>query len=343
MSANRQDERAVSVDQVLLGGQAVIEGVMMRGPHCIATAVRRRDGAIILHHEEFVPLSRRSSFWKLPLFRGIAGFFEMTVIGIRMLNFSAAVAMDEEHSGDNGSEGTGLQRGGARGWGLALTVAISLALAVGLFFVVPLVLTTSLFDVSQNPVTFNLTAGVIRLSLFLGYLSLIARIPDVGRLFMYHGAEHKTVFAYERERTVSVQAAQRQSRFHPRCGTSFLLVVVVASIVLFALVDAAILYFAGAITLPLRLLWHLLLLPLVAGGSYEAIRFSASHADTVLGRAIMLPGLLLQRLTTREPSEDQLQVAVAALQSALGELTEGGTGAMTGETPHVELLRDDEH
>ncbi|MGA9120251.1 MAG: DUF1385 domain-containing protein [Bacteroidota bacterium] len=340
-SKEQQSNKALSSDQILLGGQAVIEGVMMRGPQSIATAVRRRDGVIVVHKEAFIPLTRRYRIWRFPILRGVAGFFEMTVLGIRMLNFSADVAIhDGEPEGEEAKVGEKHGKG-AGGWSLALAVLVSLTVAVGLFFVVPILLATTLFSVSQDPLVFNFAAGSIRLLIFLSYLALIARIPDVRRLFMYHGAEHMTVFAFEREKTVTAEAASRQSRFHPRCGTSFLLIVVFASIVLFSLVDAVILYSTGSITLPLRLLWHLLLLPLVAGSSYEVIRFSARHAETVLGRLIMKPGLLLQRLTTRVPTEDQLEVAVAALQAALEQtqdLPVAQAEAGSGESLRVAAL-----
>ncbi len=308
---------SLPANQILLGGQAVIEGVMMRGPKSIATAVRRKDGSISIHKEPFIPLALRSKFWKLPIVRGVGGFFEMMLLGIRMLNFSASVAMEDLE--EDSHQPTKTRSRTRDRIGTALALLVSLAFAVGLFFVVPLLLTTTVFNVSQEPLLFNLLSGAIRLSIFLGYLAAIARVPDVRRLFMYHGAEHMTVFAYERERLLSVATARAQSRFHPRCGTSFLLIVVVASIILFAFADTVILAALGTITLPLRLLWHLLLLPLVAGASYEIIRFSARHAGTTLGRAVTMPGLVLQRLTTRIPTDDQLEVALAALRAALDE------------------------
>lgn len=308
---------ALPANQILLGGQAVIEGVMMRGPESIATAVRRKDGSITIHKEPFVPLALRSRFWSIPVIRGIGGFFEMLSVGIRMLNFSASVAMQDLEAGNGAGSPAKPKRKTNERVGTAVAFGVSLVLAVGLFFVVPLVVATALFDVSQEPLAFNLLAGGIRLMIFLGYLAAIAQLPDVRRLFMYHGAEHMTVFAYERTRTMSVEAARTQSRFHPRCGTSFLLIVVVASIIVFAVADTVILALLGTITLPLRLLWHLVLLPLIAGASYEVIRYSARHAGTLVGRCIVAPGLLLQRLTTRVPTEDQLAVAVAALTAAL--------------------------
>ncbi|HEX9006975.1 MAG TPA: DUF1385 domain-containing protein, partial [Bacteroidota bacterium] len=190
---------------------------------------------------------------------------------------------------------------------------------IALFFVTPLVLTSWLFNVTQDPFLFNLTAGLIRLGIFLGYLTAIAQLKDVKRLFMYHGAEHKTVFAYEKERVLDAAAASRHSRFHPRCGTSFLLVVMLVAIVLFAMLDTVLVGVLGRITLPIRLVAHLLLLPVVGGASYEVIRFAARHAGTLWGRIAVAPGLWLQRITTSEPDGSQLEVAVAALCAALGQ------------------------
>jgi len=332
MAQQNTGDTPLPSNQILLGGQAVIEGVMMRGPERIALAVRRADGTITVRTEGFVPLAMRKRIWAFPLLRGVSGFFEMMLVGIRMLNVSASLAM-RDLADDSSSPGSGRKEKA----GTIIAVVISLAFAVGLFFVIPLLVTTAMFQVSQDPLRFNLLAGLIRLAIFLAYLAAIARIPDVKRLFMYHGAEHMTVFGYERMRQVSVEAARIQSRFHPRCGTSFLLIVVVASIVLFAVADSIVIASVGVITVPLRLLWHLLLLPLVAGASYEVIRFSAKYSWFWVGRLITLPGLWLQRLTTRPPTEDQLEVAVAALDAALDVRGEdlNGHSAATSELKYA--------
>jgi len=325
MARPNNRETPLPSNQILLGGQAVIEGVMMRGPDRIAMAVRRANGSITIRTEDFVPLALKNRLWAFPLLRGVTGFFEMMLVGIRMLNVSASLAM-QDLTDDQSSPLSGTKEKA----GTIIAVVISLAVAAGLFFVIPLLVTTAMFEVSQDPLRFNIVAGLIRLGIFLGYLAAIARIPDVKRLFMYHGAEHMTVFGYERLRQVSVEAARVQSRFHPRCGTSFLLIVVVASIVLFALADSIVIASVGVITVPLRLLWHLLLLPVVAGASYEVIRFSAKYSRLWVGRIITLPGLWLQRLTTRPPTDEQLEVAVAALDAALELPGEGRGGQAAG-------------
>jgi uncharacterized protein YqhQ len=298
---------------MMVGGQAVIEGVMMRAQGRIATAVRRADGTIVVRREDFIPVGKRFPILAAPVLRGAAGIIEMLMIGISTLNYSAEIAMADERSSAHGAAEPEHQSRLM----LGVTVAVALALAIALFFVTPLVLTSLAFSVDQNPFLFNALAGAIRLVLFLVYLVLIAQMKDVKRLFAYHGAEHKTVFAYERGGELSVANAACQSRFHPRCGTSFLLVVMISAIAIFALVDGLLILQLGKITLPVRLLTHLPLIPLVGGLSYELIRFSARFADSGPGRWVVAPGLWLQKITTAEPDAAQLEVAIAALQAAL--------------------------
>jgi uncharacterized protein YqhQ len=295
---------------LLVGGQAVLEGVMMRGPDTVATAVRRPDGTIAVHAERFIPLSRRSRLLGLPVLRGAAGVVEMLTLGIRMLNFSAEVAMESE----------GRQEARARGMniGLGLTVAFSLLAGAALFMVTPVAVATVFFAVDQQPLAFNLVAGAIRMTIFLTYLAGITLMPDIRRVFEYHGAEHKTVAAHEAGGALTPASAATFSRFHPRCGTSFLLVVMLASIALFALGDTAVLVFTGSITFPIRIVVHLAMIPLVGGLSYEALRFTARHAGSLAGRWMVAPGLWLQRITTREPDEAQIEIAIVALRRALG-------------------------
>lgn len=316
---NSGDPHALAV----VGGQAVIEGVMMRAKGRIATAVRRGDGTIVVRREDFVPAAKRYPFLAFPILRGAAGIVEMLMIGIRILNFSAEVAMEDERKKEAPSHESAPQSR----FMLGVTVLVALLLAVALFFVTPLVLTSLAFSADQDPVLFNALAGLVRLALFLGYLAAIARMKDVRRLFAYHGAEHKVVFAYEKGGDLTVEAAACQTRFHPRCGTSFLLVVMIAAIAVFALLDGMLILWFGTLTLPLRLLTHLPLIPLVGGLSYELIRISARHAEQGVGRLLVAPGLWLQRITTREPDAGQLEVAITALHAALEEA--GGEGSTT--------------
>lgn len=314
MSSSKENREA----PISIGGQAVIEGVMMRSGNTVATAVRRADGNIIVQRISFRSLAERLSFLRLPMFRGALGLIEMMVIGIRTLNYSAEVSLDDETKESQNDRKAGGKKG-ENSWRLGLTVAFSLLIGIAFFFVAPLVLTSLLFTVEHQPFPFNGVAGGIRVLLLLGYLSAISLSSEIRRVFEYHGAEHKAVFAFEKGEPLTVESAARQSRFHPRCGTSFLLIVMVASILLFSLFDALLISWLGELTLPIRLLTHLPLIPLVGGISYECIRASAKHSETYFGALVAAPGLWLQRITTREPLPDQLEVALTALRAALGQ------------------------
>jgi len=304
-----------------VGGQAVLEGVMMRAPGMVATAVRRANGEIVVKKEPQLTLSERYPIFMLPILRGAVGLIEMMVIGVRTLNFSAEVAMQDagQSAGFNGNgrqEAASSMKDNLR---LGVTVAFSLAVGVAVFFVTPLVVTTFFFDVEQEPLWFNLIAGGVRIGILLGYLVAISLLKDIRRLFEYHGAEHKAVFAFEKGEPLTVEAAARQSRFHPRCGTSFLLIVMFVAIVLFSLLDAALIQWLGDLNVLVRVATHLPLIPLVGGVSYEFIRASAKRSETAIGKLVVAPGLWLQQITTREPDASQLEVALVALRSALGQ------------------------
>ena len=306
-----------------IGGQAVIEGVMMRAPGRVATAVRRLDGNILVKRQPHTPLTERHRFLRWPVLRGAVGLVDMLSLGISALNFSADIAAQDAHTAGSKNDGGGnspapRRRSQTRAM-LALTLIVALALGVGLFFVVPLLAATYLFDVEQTALAFNLTAGVVRISILLAYLGLISLMPDIRRLFCYHGAEHKSIFAFELNRPLTVDSARGRSRFHPRCGTSFLLIVMVAAILAFSVLDALLLEVCGELTIWQRLVTHLPLIPLIGGVSYEAIKFSARHSGTRWGRMLVAPGLWLQTITTKEPDDAQLEVALVALRSALGQ------------------------
>ena len=297
-----------------IGGQAVIEGVMMRAPGAVATAVRRANGAIVVQKQAFRSLVERMKFLNVPVIRGAVGLIDMMYLGIKTLNWSAEVAMlDIEPEKKNGSAKTDKSN-----WSLLLSLVFALALGLGIFFVIPLFLTTKVFQLEQQALKFNLVAGAIRISILLGYLAAISLMKDVKRLFQYHGAEHKSIFAFELNDVLLPPIVKRHTRFHPRCGTSFLLIVMVVSILCFALLDAGFIKWIGEITLATRLALHLPLIPVVGGMSYEVIKFSAKHSTTWWGRIIVAPGLWLQKITTKEPDESQLEVAIVALNCALG-------------------------
>lgn len=304
-----------------IGGQAVIEGVMMRAPGSVATAVRRQDGSITVRKEAYVSFGEKIRVSKIPVLRGAVGLVDMMYLGIKTLNFSAEVAMRDNEAAAAKKNGSRPSNGSPKKQStlaLAVTLVVALSVGIAIFFVTPLVLTTMLFDVEKTAVLFNVTAGLIRIGILLVYLAAISAMRDVRRLFQYHGAEHKSVFAFEQNDTLTVSTAQRHSRFHPRCGTSFLLVVMFVAILSFALLDALTISILGELTLGVRVLTHLPFIPIVGGVAYEFIKFSAKHSSTWWGTLVIAPGLWLQTITTKEPDEHQLEVALVALRCALG-------------------------
>ncbi|HTG32604.1 MAG TPA: DUF1385 domain-containing protein [Thermoanaerobaculia bacterium] len=303
--------------ELLVGGQALIEGVMMRSPGAYGVAVRRPDGSIAFQRGKVASLARRYPFLKLPILRGVAVLFQSLALGIRSLNFSAEQAMpeaekkaeaaqDAKATGDNGDKSN---------WAIAGSMAVGLGLGAVVFLLVPLWLTrlseTYLFG-SLSSLAFNLVDGALRALFFLAYIFLISRMKDIHRVFQYHGAEHKVVFAWEKQVPLTVENARAQSRLHPRCGTSFLLFVLLVSILVFSFIPK---------TLPFLLMYggRLLLVPVIAGLSYEVLRFTAKHQAAPLFALLVAPGLALQRITTQEPTDDMLEVAIAALEEALRE------------------------
>ena len=291
-----------------IGGQAVIEGVMIRSPERVATAVRSPDGNISVQAYPYISLVKRVRGLGLPIFRGIVTFAEMTVLGVRTLTYSASIAIPDEQT--------------ESGWKHALLdwliTATAIVAGLGLFLALPLAVANA-FGLTNNPLAFNFVAGTVRATILLGYLWVLGRVPDLRRVFAYHGAEHKAVFAYEADEELTVATARRYSRFHPRCGTSFLLIVVFVAIVAYAVIDAAFaVLMERAPTLIERIATHFLFLPIVAGASFEALKASGTYRNSAIVRALIAPGLWLQRLTTREPDDEQLEVAVAAARASLG-------------------------
>jgi uncharacterized protein YqhQ len=274
------------------GGQAVIEGVMMRGQKTMVTAVRCPGGGLAMDTQ---PLGGIYSgrLRRTPLIRGIIILIEVMVLGIKTLLYSANVSLEEE-------------KAEISGWLVWLLVAASLGLAVALFFMAPLFLTNLLKPYITSSLVFSLIEGFIRAAIIVLYLGLIGLVPDIKRYFAYHGAEHKAVNAYEDGAPLEIEATRKYSTAHVRCGTSFLFVVLIIAIIVFALV--------GRPTLWLMVLSRVLLIPVIAALSYEVIYFSGRHTGNRLVRAILSPGLWLQSLTTREPDDAKLEVALAALR-----------------------------
>jgi uncharacterized protein YqhQ len=283
-----------------LGGQAVLEGVMMRGISVWAVAVRRPDGEIEVTSEPLVSWAKRSRVLRWPVIRGVVALAESLKIGFRALAISANAQLEEDEQGEK-------QEIGGFMWGL--TIAFSLALAVGLFFVIPVGATSLIKDELGSSLLFWLVEGLLRTAIFIAYIWAISRLPDLRRVFEYHGAEHKTISCYEAEDELTPQRAKLYSRLHPRCGTSFLLIVMVLAIFVFAPIGLPAWYWLLAS--------RILGIPLIAGLSYEVIKWAGRNRRKRWVRAVMWPGLMLQNLTTREPDEDQLAVAIAALEAVL--------------------------
>lgn len=315
--ANTSEEKIMPV-----GGQAVIEGVMMRSPKRIATAIRRSSGKIEVKVQDFESLIQRKKILNIPIIRGAITLIEVMILGIKTLQWSADKAMEDLEQKDLEKDKkieNRPQKKGMSNWNAIFTIGLALLIGLAAFFALPLYLTTQIFNIESQPLAFNFVAGFIRITLFLLYVWAISFMRDVRRLFQYHGAEHKTVFAFEDKVLLSPQNVQKYTTFHPRCGTSFIVIVLLISLFFFAIVDSLILIWYGKISLMIRLLTHLPLIPIVAGLSYEALKASAKNTDTSIVRALIYPGLALQRITTRTPDEQQLEVSIVALQAALGE------------------------
>ncbi|HEX9911678.1 MAG TPA: DUF1385 domain-containing protein [candidate division Zixibacteria bacterium] len=308
-----------------IGGQAVIEGVMMRSSIRVSTAVRKQSGEIVVKNEDYTPLSKRYKLLNIPVIRGVVSFVEMLIIGIKSLNFSADVAVEEieEKEGKNKNKSRSKS---SRGLMLALAVILALGLGILIFFFLPLFF-SSLLRIKREALAFNLVAGIIRVAMFLIYVWAISLFKDFKRIFEYHGAEHKSIYAYEADEDLTFEKVKKFSTRHPRCGTSFILIVAIFAIFIYSISDTIYILIAGTYP-PLlkRFLLHFTLLPLVAGGSYELLKLSGKTKDNRITRTLSAPGIWLQKITTKEPDESQLEVAIVALESALGKTISSNEG-----------------
>jgi uncharacterized protein YqhQ len=295
-AARQADGTLVAQRDAPIGGQAVLEGVMMRGVSTWAVAVRKPDDTVDVQSFPLVSVLKKHRLLRLPVIRGAVALFESLGIGFKALGIAANAQLDEGEKELSGKAWTG-------------TVVLALSLSVGLFFLLPAVLTNLSGAGSDNGIVFVVVEKVVRISIFLAYLWLISRMKDLQRVFQYHGAEHKTISCYEAGLALTPENAQRFSRLHPRCGTSFLLIVMIVSVFVFAPFG--------------KLDWHWLLIsrvvgiPLVAGLAFEAIKWFGRNRTRRWARILMWPGLQLQRLTTREPDLGQLAVAITALEAVL--------------------------
>lgn len=280
-----------------VGGQAVIEGVMMRGQGKIAVAVRQPNGEIIIDAKPAGTIADRYPLLKKPLLRGVVALCESLVYGMKALSFSAQMSGEDDEKLDSKD--------------LALTIITSVLLAVGLFIVIPTWSMRFIHSWSSNPLLLNFAEGILRMAIFLAYIAGISCMGDIQRVFQYHGAEHKTIFTYEAGLPLEVCNVRGFSTLHPRCGTNFLMIVMIISMFVFA--------FLGWPGIVQRILSRVLLMPVIAGVSYEIIRYAGKHIDHAWVRTAIWPGLCLQHLTTREPDDSQIEVAIAALKAVLPE------------------------
>lgn len=296
----------------VLGGQAVIEGVMMKGTERFAVAVRKASGEIRVKDFAIAASPARERMSRLPVLRGIATMAAMLVIGYRALRYSADEAIEDAEAADRGqtaAPGAAAEKGGG-GLAMAGALGLALVLGIGLFFLLPLLAArgiAALLPPLSGRMAFNLVDGFLRVLAFVGYVAGISAMKDIRRIFQYHGAEHKVVNAYERKAGLTPAAVALQSNLHPRCGTSFLLFVMAVSVVVFSLIP-------HDSSLAAKALMRILLLPAIAGISYEALRLSARRSRSPVFRALVAPGMLLQRLTTREPDLSQIEVAIASFR-----------------------------
>jgi uncharacterized protein YqhQ len=294
------DGRPVASEDAPIGGQAVLEGVMMRGVSTWAVAVRTPEGEVEVTSEPIVSWAKRHRVLRWPVIRGVIALGESLKIGFKALAISANAQLEEDEHGEKEEIG---------GWMWGFTIALSLALAIGLFFVIPVGATSLIKDELGSALLFWLVEGILRTAIFIGYIVAISRLPDLRRVFEYHGAEHKTISCFEASDELKPERATLYSRLHPRCGTSFLLIVMVLAIFVFAPIGLPEWYWLLAS--------RILGIPLIAGLSYEVIKWAGKNRNKRWVRALMWPGLMLQNLTTREPDLDQLAVAIKALEAVL--------------------------
>lgn len=278
-----------------VGGQAVIEGVMMRGKTHVAVAVRQPDGEISVDVRPVNSISDRYPILKKPFLRGVVSLVESLVMGMKALAYSAQVSGDEDERLDSKE--------------MALTIAVAAGLAILLFIVIPTWSMRFLTGITQDHMALNLAEGVLRMAIFLAYIAAISSMNDIQRVFQYHGAEHKTIYTYEAGLPLKVENVRPFSTLHPRCGTNFLMIVMLISMFIFT--------FLGWPSLLERIASRIILMPVIAGVSYELIRYAGAHTDNPLVRIAITPGLLLQKLTTRQPDDSQIEVAIASLKAVV--------------------------
>ncbi len=295
-----------------VGGQAVIEGVMMRGTKGLATAVRLPNGSIEVKKESSESLTKKNKFLGFPIIRGFISLIESLIIGIKSLEYSASFFEDDEEESeskfDKWFEKVFKEKGNSVLMGISLV--FSLAFSTLLFFILPTALTSLVKKaITSNVVVLNIIEGIIRVIIFISYIFIVGKLEDIKRVYQYHGAEHKTIFCYESGIDLTPENAKKFGRLHPRCGTNFLFLVMVISIIIFS--------FTGWQSIGQRVISRVLLLPVVSGVTYEVIKW-LGKSDSKISKIIAWPGLLLQKITTQEPDESMLEVAITSLKAAEG-------------------------
>lgn len=295
-----------------VGGQAVIEGVMMRGSKGLATAVRLPNGSIEVKKESSESLTKKNKFFGFPIIRGFVSLIESLIIGIKSLEYSASFFEDDEEESeskfDKWFDKVFKEKGNSVLMGISLV--LSLAFSTLLFFILPTALTSLVKKtISSNVLVLNIIEGIIRVIIFIGYIFIVGKLEDIKRVYQYHGAEHKTIFCYESGIDLTPENAKKFGRLHPRCGTNFLFLVMVISIIIFS--------FTGWQSIGQRVISRVLLLPVVSGVTYEVIKW-LGKSDSKISKIIAWPGLLLQKITTQEPDESMLEVAITSLKAAEG-------------------------
>ncbi|AYF54164.1 DUF1385 domain-containing protein [Clostridium botulinum C] len=297
--------------KVSVGGQAVIEGVMMRGSNGVATAIRKSNGEIEVDLKKIKPLTQKNKVFSLPIIRGFITLIDSLIIGIKTLNYSASFIeeLDKESSKlDDWIEEK--FKGKATDIIMGISFIVSMALSIFIFFIIPTFVANKFKIVNiNNTISLNILEGIIRVFIFLTYIFIISRMKDIKRVFEYHGAEHKTIFCYESNEELKPENAKHQGRLHPRCGTNFLFLVMIVSIILFS--------FTGWNSIWQRILYRIILLPVVSGITYEIIKWMGNNKNFCT-KILAYPGLMLQKLTTREPDLKQLEVAIVSLKVAEG-------------------------
>ena len=326
----KKEDNGSLCPRVDIGGQAVLDGVMMKSPDAIAVAVRRPNGDIVVKREDYEAPSKKHPWMGKPFIRGAVNMVQMLGLGMRVLEDSMKMSGNEEAE----EEPTKFEKWLAEKLGknvdkvvMGVAIVMALAMSISLFVLLPNLIIL-LFP--QNPtggtlLLKNLVSGIVRIALLIGYISFVGRIPEMRKTFQYHGSEHKTVYCHEHDLPLTPKNAQQFTTLHPRCGTSFLLLTFFLSIIFYSIIDVLVLQLTGfdlGAHYLLRVLSRIILLPCVAGISYEALK-ALAHAETPLTRALRWPGLQMQRLTTRQPSDEQCEVAIASMNAALHGLPQG--------------------